>query len=97
MLLQAIHQMHRDIVYDYPESVEACWLDAGPMRWSGFGEIVNKQLLRAAGFRVVESEAIRQIEPDGCEIVPMWFVGERIATRVEQRKHDASEHERRAD
>ncbi len=65
---------------DDPESVEGHWLDAGPMRWSGFDERANLNLLAQAGFRVVEHEVIRQVEPDGCEIAPLWFVAERIAT-----------------
>jgi ubiquinone/menaquinone biosynthesis C-methylase UbiE len=65
---------------DDPESIERRWLDAGPMRWSGFAGSVNKKLLAEAGFRVIESEVLRQVEPDGCEIAPMWFVAQRIAT-----------------
>jgi ubiquinone/menaquinone biosynthesis C-methylase UbiE len=64
---------------DDPESVEASWLDAGPMRWSGFDGSANKQLLAEAGLGVVEADVLRQVEPDGCEIVPMWFVAQRIS------------------
>lgn len=38
------------------------------------------QLLADAGFRVVKSEVIQQVEPDGGEIAPMWFVAQRLAT-----------------
>jgi trans-aconitate methyltransferase len=62
---------------DDPESIDATWLDAGPMRWSGFDERANLQLLADAGLRVVEHEVLRQVEPDGCEIAPMWFVATR--------------------
>ena len=65
---------------DDPESVEGHWLDAGPMRWSGFDERANLDLLIQAGLSVVEHEVLHQIEPDGCEVAPMWFVAERIAT-----------------
>ena len=62
---------------DDAESVEASWLNAGPMRWSGFDERANRRLLADAGFRIIEADVIRQVEPDGCEIAPMWFVAER--------------------
>jgi hypothetical protein len=62
---------------DEPEGIEASWLNAGPMRWSGYDEHVNLQLLADAGLRVLEHEVLRQVEPDGCEIAPMWFVATR--------------------
>ena len=62
---------------DDAESVEASWLNAGPMRWSGFDETANRGLLGDAGFRIIEAQVIRQVEPDGCEIAPMWFVAQR--------------------
>lgn len=62
---------------DDPETIDALWLDAGPMRWSGFDEQANLQLLADAGPRVVEHEVLRQVEPEGCEIAPMWFVATR--------------------
>ncbi|MDQ1382130.1 MAG: hypothetical protein QOJ71_2849 [Actinomycetota bacterium] len=65
---------------DDPESVDASWLGAGPMRWSGFDGTANEELLAAAGLRVIEADVIRQVEPDGCEILPMWFVAQRIPT-----------------
>ncbi|MDQ1384486.1 MAG: hypothetical protein QOG65_1865, partial [Actinomycetota bacterium] len=55
-------------------------LGAGPMRWSGFDGTANEELLAAAGLRVIEADVIRQVEPDGCEILPMWFVAQRIPT-----------------
>ncbi len=63
---------------DDPASVDATWLDAGPMQWSGFDRAANEQLLANAGLRVLEAEVIRQVEPDGCEILPMWFVAQRV-------------------
>jgi len=65
---------------DDPESVEASWLEAGPMRWSGFDARANEQLLADVGLRVVEANVIHQVEPDGCEIRPMWFVAQRSTT-----------------
>jgi ubiquinone/menaquinone biosynthesis C-methylase UbiE len=62
---------------DDVESFEASWLNAGPMRWSGFDEFVNRRLLADAGFRMIEDDVVRQVEPDGCEIAPMWFVAQR--------------------
>ena len=64
---------------DDPGSLDTYWLDAGPMRWSGFDKAANEGLLAAAGLRVVESQVVRQVEPDGCEIAPMWFVAVRTA------------------
>ena len=66
--------------HDDPESVEASWLEAGPMRWSGFDATANEQLLADVGLRIVESDIIHQVEPDGCQIRPMWFVGQRVPT-----------------
>jgi trans-aconitate methyltransferase len=62
---------------DDAESVAASWLNAGPMRWSGFDDRANRRLLTDAGFRIIEADVIRQVEPDGCEIAPMWFVAQR--------------------
>jgi SAM-dependent methyltransferase len=58
-------------------SVDPSWLDAGPMRWSGFDEQTNRYLLADAGFEILEAETIRQLEPDGCEIKQWWFVARR--------------------
>ncbi len=63
--------------FDDPDDFEADWLDAGPMRWSGFDGTTNLALLGAAGFAIVESAPIVQIEPDGSKICPMWFVAQR--------------------
>lgn len=63
---------------DDPGSVEASWLEAGPMRWSGFDETDNRRLLAASGLRIVDAEVTRLREPDGCVIAPMWFVAERV-------------------
>ena len=65
---------------DDPESVEASWLEAGPMQWSGFDRTANEQLLADAGLRIMDADVIHQVEPDGCEIRPMWFVAQRIPT-----------------
>ena len=62
---------------DDPLSVEASWLGVGFMQWSGFAESVNMRLLTDAGLRVREAEVVRQVEPDGGEIAPMWFVAQR--------------------
>jgi SAM-dependent methyltransferase len=62
---------------DDPDGFEANWLGAGPMRWSGFDGATNRRLLIEAGFVVIECEPITQIEPDGEEIYPMWFVARR--------------------
>jgi SAM-dependent methyltransferase len=62
---------------DEPGGFDPDWLGAGPMRWSGFDAATNAALLDAAGFRVVESAVITQIEPEGGTIEPMWFVAQR--------------------
>src|SRR5262249_53266050 len=62
---------------DDPDGFEANWLDAGPMRWSGFDGATNLELLRAAGLVIVESAPIEQVEPDGAKICPMWFIAQR--------------------
>jgi SAM-dependent methyltransferase len=63
--------------FDDPDDFEENWLGAGPMRWSGFDGATNRRLLVEAGFVVVECEPIAQIEPDGSQICPMWFVAQR--------------------
>ncbi len=63
--------------FDDPDDFEANWLGAGPMRWSGFDGATNLGLLAAAGFVIVESAPITQVEPDGSKISPMWFVAQR--------------------
>jgi SAM-dependent methyltransferase len=62
---------------DDPAGYEANWLGAGPMRWSGFDGATNLELLRSAGLVIVESLPVKQIEPEGEEICPMWFVAQR--------------------
>ncbi|MDP9337020.1 MAG: class I SAM-dependent methyltransferase [Actinomycetota bacterium] len=64
---------------DDPDDFEADWLGAGPMRWSGFDGATNRELLAEAGFTVVETAVVHQIEPEGCHISPMWFVAQREA------------------
>ena len=63
--------------HDDPGDYEADWLGAGPMRWSGFDGTTNLALLAAAGFTIIESAVIEQIEPEGTKISPMWFVARR--------------------
>jgi len=62
---------------DDPDGFEATWLDAGPMRWSGFDGATNLELLGSATFVVVESAVVEQIEPEGTKICPLWFVARR--------------------
>jgi len=63
--------------FDDPDDFEADWLGAGPMRWSGFDGATNLELLGVAGFAILESAPIVQIEPVGSKICPMWFVAQR--------------------
>ncbi|HSS10857.1 MAG TPA: hypothetical protein VLL25_13290 [Acidimicrobiales bacterium] len=63
--------------FDDPDDFESNWLDAGPMRWSGFDGTTNLRLLASAGFAIVEAAPIEQTEPDGSKIFPMWFVARR--------------------
>ena len=56
------------------DGIEANWLGAGPMAWSGFDAATNTELLAAAGIPVIESAVIEQTEPDGEKIYPFWFV-----------------------
>src|SRR6202011_584060 len=51
--------------FDNPDDYEPNWLDAGPMRWSGFDGATNIALLAGAGLHIVESEVIEQTEPEG--------------------------------
>jgi SAM-dependent methyltransferase len=62
---------------DDPDDYVDDWLGGGPMRWSGFDGATNLELLASAGLRIVESEPIVQIEPDGSKICPMWFISQR--------------------
>jgi SAM-dependent methyltransferase len=62
---------------DDPDDIEDLWLDAGPMRWSGFDTEHNVAMLTSAGFRVVDSATIELTEPDGATIRPLWFVARR--------------------
>jgi SAM-dependent methyltransferase len=62
---------------DDPDDFTENWLGAGPMRWSGFDGATNRHLLMEAGFVVVECEPIKQLEPEGTQICPMWFVAQK--------------------
>jgi SAM-dependent methyltransferase len=62
---------------DDPDGFDGNWLNAGPMRWSGFDGEVNLRLLAEAGFSVLESTVIDLTEPDGATISPMWCVAQR--------------------
>lgn len=59
---------------DDPNGREEHWLDAGPMRWSGFDAATNMTLLADVGLTVIESAVIDQLEPEGETICPLWFV-----------------------
>ena len=59
---------------DDRDGLEANWLGAGPMAWSGFDATTNGELLAAAGIPVIESAVIEHVEPDGQTIHPFWFV-----------------------
>jgi len=63
--------------FDDPDDFEADWLGAGPMRWSGFDGTTNLELLVSAGFAIVESAPVVQIEAEGSKICPMWFIAQR--------------------
>ena len=63
--------------HDDPDDYESNWLDAGPMRWSGFDGATNITLLADAGLQVIESAVIEHVEPDGAKIYPMWLVSRR--------------------
>jgi hypothetical protein len=67
---------------DDPDDFEADWLGAGPMWWSGFDGATNLELLTEAGFTVIETAVVHQIDPEGCHINPMWFVAQRKAARA---------------
>jgi SAM-dependent methyltransferase len=56
------------------DGIEANWLDAGPMAWSGFDAATNIELLAAAGTPAIESAVIEHTEPDGEKIHPFWFI-----------------------
>jgi SAM-dependent methyltransferase len=62
---------------DDPAGFDADWLGAGPMRWSGFDEATNRELLVAAGFTILEHGVFDQVEREGTRICPMWFVAQR--------------------
>jgi len=59
---------------DDPDDYEPDWLGSGPMRWTGFDRDTNVGLLEAAGLEIVESEVVKQVEPDGCVIQPFWLI-----------------------
>ena len=63
--------------FDNADDYEPNWLDAVPMRWSGFDGATNIALLAGAGLHVVESEVIEQTEPEGSKIHPLWLVAQR--------------------
>jgi SAM-dependent methyltransferase len=56
---------------DDPDDYAPNWLDAGPMRWSGYDAVTNRALLERAGFEVLDATVIEQVEPDGCVIHPL--------------------------
>jgi SAM-dependent methyltransferase len=56
---------------DDPDDYAPNWLDAGPMRWSGYDAATNRTLLERAGFEVLDATVIEQVEPDGCVIHPL--------------------------
>jgi SAM-dependent methyltransferase len=60
--------------HDEPDDYSPDWLEAGPMRWSGFDRATNLALLADAGFDVVDAEVVEQTEPDGCVIRPLVFL-----------------------
>jgi SAM-dependent methyltransferase len=62
---------------DDPDDYSPDWLDAGPMRWSGFDRDTNLALLDAAGFDVLDAEVVEQVEPDGCIIHPLFVLARR--------------------
>lgn len=47
------------------------------MRWSGFDESTNRELLAGAGFAILEHGVFDQVELEGTKIRPMWFVSQR--------------------
>ena len=59
---------------DDPDDYAPNWLDAGPMRWSGYDAATNRTLLERAGFDVLDTTVIEQVEPDGCVIHPLLVV-----------------------
>jgi SAM-dependent methyltransferase len=56
---------------DDPDDFSPDWLGAGPMRWTGYDAATNRALLERAGFDVLDTTVLEQVEPDGCVIHPL--------------------------
>ncbi len=50
---------------DEPAWTEDDWLGAGPMYWSGFDAAVNRRMIEAAGFDLLEADVRTMQEPEG--------------------------------
>ena len=63
---------------DQPDRYEPNWLNAGPMRWSGFDAVTNLGLLRQAGFDVLDTSIVDHRGPHDSTTPQLWFVAKRV-------------------
>ena len=64
---------------DQPDRYEPNWLDAGPMRWSGFEAMTNLGLLGQAGFDVLDTSIVDHRGPHDSTTPQLWFVAQHVA------------------
>jgi SAM-dependent methyltransferase len=62
---------------DLPAGTDDDWLGGGPMFWSGFAAPRNERMLRDAGFEIVESAVLEQVEPEDQPVQFHWVLARR--------------------
>ncbi|PSS12455.1 hypothetical protein M430DRAFT_36580 [Amorphotheca resinae ATCC 22711] len=64
---------------DDPGTV-ASWLDGCRMYWSGFDAATNREMVRLAGFELVEEEITQEVE-DGVVVPFLWMLAKKKGRR----------------